>query len=116
MSEFDASTTAVANITGDYTIDTAHSSLAFTARHAMVTKVRGQFRDFTGTANIDTAEPKNSHVNLEIQVASIDTGNADRNGHLQLRRLLRRREQPRDHLRLHRRRSATAATGPSPAT
>ncbi len=82
MSEFDASTTAVANITGDYTIDTAHSSLAFTARHAMVTKVRGQFRDFTGTANIDTAEPKNSHVNLSIQVASIDTGNADRNGHL----------------------------------
>ena len=82
MSEFDASTTAVADITGDYTIDTSHSSLAFTARHAMVTKVRGQFRDFTGTARIDTAEPKNSSVTLNIQTASIDTGNEDRNGHL----------------------------------
>ncbi len=82
MTQFDASTTAVADITGDYTIDTAHSSLAFTARHAMVTKVRGQFRDFTGTAKIDTAEPKNSSVDLSIAVASIDTGNEDRNGHL----------------------------------
>ena len=58
MSEFDTSTTAVADITGDYAIDPSHSSLAFTARHAMVTKVRGQFRDFTGTAIIDTAEPR----------------------------------------------------------
>ena len=82
MSEFDASTTAVADITGDYAIDASHSSLAFTARHAMVTKVRGHFRDFTGTATIDTAEPKNSSVHLSIQVASIDTGNEDRNGHL----------------------------------
>jgi polyisoprenoid-binding protein YceI len=82
MSEFEASTTAVADITGDYTIDTSHTRLGFTARHAMVTKVRGQFGDFTGTARIDTAEPKNSSVTLNIKTASIDTGNADRNGHL----------------------------------
>ena len=82
MSEFDASTTAVANITGDYTLDTSHSRLGFTARHAMVTKVRGQFGDFTGTAHIDTAEPQNSSVTLTIETAGVDTGNADRDGHL----------------------------------
>jgi polyisoprenoid-binding protein YceI len=82
MSEFDASTTAIADVTGDYTIDTSHSRLGFTARHAMVTKVRGQFGDFTGTARIDTAEPQNSSVTLNIKTASIDTGSADRDGHL----------------------------------
>ena len=79
---FDAPTTAINDITGDYTLDVSHSRLGFVARHAMVTKVRGQFRDFTGTATIDTATPQNSKVNLSIQVASIDTGNDDRNGHL----------------------------------
>jgi polyisoprenoid-binding protein YceI len=82
MSEFEASTTAVADITGDYTIDPSHTRLGFTARHAMVTKVRGQFSDFAGTARIDTAEPQNSSVTLTIKTASVDTGNPDRNGHL----------------------------------
>ena len=48
----------------------------------MVTKVRGQFEDFTGTAHVDTAEPGNSRVELTIKTASIPTGNADRDGHL----------------------------------
>lgn len=82
MSEFEASTTAIADITGDYTIDASHSRLGFTARHAMVTKVRGQFTDFSGTARIDTAEPGNSSVTISIKTASIDTGSADRDGHL----------------------------------
>lgn len=83
MSEFDASTTAIADITGDYTIDPSHSRLGFTARHAMVTKVRGQFKDFSGTATVDATTPANSKVELTIQVASVDTGSADRDGHLQ---------------------------------
>jgi polyisoprenoid-binding protein YceI len=74
--------TITQDITGDYTIDPSHTRLGFTARHAMVTKVRGQFTDFTGTARIDTAEPANSRVELAIQTASISTGNADRDGHL----------------------------------
>jgi polyisoprenoid-binding protein YceI len=82
MTEFDTPTTAIADITGDYTLDTSHSRLGFTARHAMVTKVRGQFSDFTGTAHIDTAEPKNSSVTLTIQTASVVTGSPDRDGHL----------------------------------
>jgi polyisoprenoid-binding protein YceI len=74
--------TATQNITGDYTIDPSHTRLGFTARHAMVTKVRGQFTDFTGTARIDTADPASSKVELAIKTASITTGNADRDGHL----------------------------------
>ena len=80
--EFDASTTAIADITGDYTIDVSHTRLGFTARHAMVTKVRGQFRDFAGTAHVDTATPSASSVNVAIRAASVDTGSADRDGHL----------------------------------
>ena len=79
---FDAPTTVVEDITGDYTIDPTHTRLGFSARHAMVTTVRGQFTDFAGTAHIDTANPAASKVELTIQTASIDTGVADRDGHL----------------------------------
>jgi polyisoprenoid-binding protein YceI len=79
---FDAPTTVVQDITGDYTIDPTHSRLGFSARHAMVTTVRGQFTDFSGTAHIDAANPAASRVALTIQTASIDTGVADRDGHL----------------------------------
>ncbi len=81
MSEFDASTTAIADITGDYTIDAAHTRLGFSARHAMVTKVRGQFKDFTGTAHVDTTTPASSRVDITINAGSLDTGSADRDDH-----------------------------------
>lgn len=79
---FDAPTTAIDDITGDYTLDVSHSRLGFVARHAMVTKVRGQFGAFEGTAHIDEKVPAASKVDLTIQVASIETGSADRDGHL----------------------------------
>src|SRR6476646_10626245 len=79
---FDAPTSAVGDITGDYTIDQTHTRLGFSARHAMVTTVRGQFTDFAGTAHIDTANPAASKVALTIRTGSIDTGVADRDGHL----------------------------------
>jgi polyisoprenoid-binding protein YceI len=72
----------VADLTGEYTIDPAHSRLGFSARHAMVTTVRGSFKEFTGTAHIDAANPSASSVALTIQTGSIDTGQADRDGHL----------------------------------
>ena len=80
--DFEQATQAVADITGDYTLDVSHTRLGFSARHAMVTTVRGQFQDFTGQAHIDTANPAASTVAVTIQAGSIDTGNADRNGHL----------------------------------
>jgi polyisoprenoid-binding protein YceI len=71
-----------ARLTGEYTLDPAHTRIGFVARHAMVTKVRGAFNDFTGTARIDGENPERSTVELTIQAPSIDTRNADRDGHL----------------------------------
>jgi polyisoprenoid-binding protein YceI len=79
---FDPATTVIDDIKGDYTIDPTHSRLGFSTRHAMVTTVRGQFKEFSGEAVIDTAAPANSTVNVTIQAAGIDTGVADRDAHL----------------------------------
>ena len=79
---FDSGTTAVADISGEYTIDASHTRLGFSARHAMVTTVRGAFQQFEGTATVDAANPAASRVNLTIDVSSVDTGQADRDGHL----------------------------------
>ncbi|MFI2202567.1 YceI family protein [Streptomyces sp. NPDC020192] len=69
-------------LTGDYTIDPAHTTIGFTARHAMVTNVKGVFNDFTGSLHLDGADPSKSTAGLDIQMASVDTGSADRDGHL----------------------------------
>ena len=79
---FDDATQAVEDITGDYTLDASHTRIGFSARHAMVTTVRGQFDEFEGTAHIDTANPASSSVTLTIQAASVTTGNEQRDGHL----------------------------------
>src|SRR4051812_18759447 len=70
------------SLTGDYTIDATHSRVGFAARHAMVTKVRGQFNEFEGTAHLDFADPTNATAELTIKTQSIDTRNAQRDGHL----------------------------------
>ena len=69
-------------LTGNYTIDPAHSRVGFVARHAMVTKVRGSFNEFEGSGYFDGANPANSNLSLTIKAASIDTRNADRDAHL----------------------------------
>jgi polyisoprenoid-binding protein YceI len=73
--------TALAELTGTWTIDAAHSRIGFVARHAMVTKVRGSFNEFEGNAVV-AADVAASSANLTIQVASIDTRNEQRDGHL----------------------------------
>ena len=67
---------------GRYVIDPTHSRIGFVARHAMITKVRGQFNDFAGEATIDVENPAASSASVTIQVASIDTHNEQRDGHL----------------------------------
>jgi polyisoprenoid-binding protein YceI len=74
--------TTLATLTGEYTLDPAHSRVGFVARHAMVTKVRGAFNDFTGTATVDGEDLSRSSVNVTIKTDSIDTRNAQRDGHL----------------------------------
>lgn len=80
--DFDAPTTAIEDLTGDYQIDVAHTRVGFVARHAMVTKVRGTFKEFEGHAHLDVADPAKSSAELTIQVASIDTGQEQRDAHL----------------------------------
>src|SRR3954468_11890747 len=74
--------TPTPTLTGSYVIDPAHSRIAFVARHAMVTKVRGSFNEFDGDGYYDAGNPANSRLQLTIKAASIDTRNADRDTHL----------------------------------
>jgi polyisoprenoid-binding protein YceI len=64
---------------GSFTIDPSHSRIGFSARHAMVTKVRGAFNEYSGSGTVDNGV---ASVNIEISAASIDTRSADRDGHL----------------------------------
>ncbi len=77
-----ATTTIPSNVTGTYKIDPSHSRIGFVARHAMVTKVRGNFNEFEGTGYFDAEDPTRSRAELVIKAASIDTRNADRDAHL----------------------------------
>src|SRR4029453_15731493 len=70
------------SVTGTYAIDASHSRIGFVARHAMVTKVRGSFNEFEGSGYFDAEHPAHSPLELVIKAASIDTRNADRDGHL----------------------------------
>ncbi|GII25445.1 YceI family protein [Planosporangium mesophilum] len=81
MSTIDAPI-AIDELTGEYQLDVAHSRLGFVARHAMVTKVRGAFNEFEGSARLDFADPSKSSARVTINVASIDTRNAQRDEHL----------------------------------
>ena len=74
--------TAPHTATGTYAIDATHSRIGFVARHAMITKVRGSFDEFEGGGVFDAANPENSTLEVTIKTASIDTRNADRDGHL----------------------------------
>jgi polyisoprenoid-binding protein YceI len=77
-----STTTDFSTLTGTYAIDAAHSRFGFVARHAMVTKVRGSFNEYEGTATIDGATPSNSSVRVTIEATSIDTRNAQRDDHI----------------------------------
>jgi polyisoprenoid-binding protein YceI len=74
--------TNLSALTGDYVIDGSHSRIGFVARHAMVTKVRGAFNEFDGKISVDGDKPENTTAEVTLKVASIDTRNAQRDGHL----------------------------------
>lgn len=67
--------------TGTWQLDASHSDIGFRVRHMMVSKVRGKFTDVTAT--LTTADDITaSSVTVDIKLASIDTGNEQRDGHL----------------------------------
>ncbi|MGC4094844.1 MAG: YceI family protein [Polyangiaceae bacterium] len=65
-----------------YKIDAAHSEVAFTVRHMMFAKVRGQFKSWSAELNYDAQAPEKSSVSADIETGSIDTREAARDTHL----------------------------------
>lgn len=62
--------------------DHAHSGIDFTVRHMLVSKVRGRFTKWSGDIQIDEQDPTKSRVTAKIEVASVDTHEAQRDTHL----------------------------------
>lgn len=65
-----------------WTLDTAHTDLGFSVRHMMISKVRGSFSKFEGTVELNADDLTQSSVAATIDVASIQTGDEKRDGHL----------------------------------
>jgi len=84
----------LADLAGTWTIDASHTRVGFVARHAMVTKVRGAFNEFEGTAIVEGTDLSASSVNLTIKTGSIDTRNEQRDGHLRSNDFLAMDEYP----------------------
>ena len=73
--------TVSALTTGTWTVDPSHSNVGFTARHLMVTKVRGSFGAFAGAITV-ADDPLQSKVEAAVEAASITTADESRDGHL----------------------------------
>jgi polyisoprenoid-binding protein YceI len=63
-------------------IDPAHSEVNFTVRHMMISNVRGQFQKFSGTVDFNETDPARSSVEVQIDAASINTREPQRDAHL----------------------------------
>jgi polyisoprenoid-binding protein YceI len=68
-------------LTGRWDLDPAHSEVAFSVRHLMLSKVRGRFASFSGTF-VTAEDPLGSSVEATVDLSSIDTNSADRDAHL----------------------------------
>jgi len=66
---------------GTFAIDTSHTRLGFAVRHMAVSKVRGDFKDFSGTLEL-AEDPADSKVSVTIQAGSVDTHDENRDNHL----------------------------------
>ncbi|MBI5961394.1 MAG: YceI family protein [Chloroflexi bacterium] len=63
-------------------IDPAHSEINFTVRHMMISNVRGRFEKFAGTVEFNETDPTQSSVEVQIEAASLNTKEAQRDNHL----------------------------------
>jgi polyisoprenoid-binding protein YceI len=66
----------------EWEVDNAHTAVRFSVKHMMLSTVRGQFRKLTGTVVLDEADVSRSRVEVEIDAASLDTGEPQRDAHL----------------------------------
>ena len=74
--------TNLSNVSGTWNLDVAHTRVGFSAKHAMVTTVRGAFADFEGSLVLDGDDPSRSRADVTIQAASFNSGNEQRDGHV----------------------------------
>lgn len=81
MSTTSGTTTVPGYQVGTWNIDPIHSDVSFTVRHMMVSKVRGRFGKFEGQI-ITAADPMQSSATATVDLSSIDTNDANRDGHL----------------------------------
>ncbi len=65
-----------------YQIDVTHSSVGFSARHLLISNVKGHFKDFSGVMDFDENDITKSSIEVTIKTASISTANEKRDGHL----------------------------------
>ncbi len=65
-----------------FSLDPSHTSVGFSIRHMLISTVRGSFSGIGGEIVYDPDDPTRSSVRVEIDAASIDTGNKDRDNHL----------------------------------
>jgi hypothetical protein len=84
---------------GTWTIDPVHSSISFSVRHLMVSRVRGTLGTFSG--EITVSSEGTPSVSAEVTVGSVSTGNDQRDAHLKSAEFLRRRAVPDCHLHLN---------------
>lgn len=76
------SATAPALAQRTWTFDPAHSEASFAVKHLMISTVKGSFRNISGKVILDETNPAASSVEAEIDAASIDTRQEQRDGHL----------------------------------
>lgn len=69
--------------TSKWAIDPTHSEVGFKVKHMMFTNVSGKFDNFDAQAVTETDDFSNAHISFQADIASVNTGNKDRDGHLQ---------------------------------
>ena len=74
-------TTTAGAATETFVIDPDHSEVGFSVRH-LLSRTRGRFARFSGEIHLDRVRPERSTVVFEVDAASIDTRQADRDTHL----------------------------------
>ena len=99
-------------VVGTWDIDAAHSTVGFSVRHMMVSKVRGYFRDFSGEL-VTAEDPTQSSVTATVDLASIDTRQEQRDAHIRSADFFDVEQPPADDLPLHRASAPTVPTGSS---
>ncbi|OSP39216.1 MULTISPECIES: YceI family protein [unclassified Streptomyces] len=77
-----ARSASYAGVTGAYTVDPVHSTIGFSVRHAMVSRVHGRFGRFEGLLLLDGSDPSRSEAYVSVQTDSMDTGAEERDAHL----------------------------------